>query len=132
MVTESFAPLPSEIGAARQFALAASEDWGCDPQDLGLVVSELATNACVHAHSPFTVSLDRLGSQVFVEVADADPTPPRVVPPSNGVSGRGMHIVASIAREWGTTGRHPGKAIWAILDCYPAASAPVDRVGSGS
>jgi anti-sigma regulatory factor (Ser/Thr protein kinase) len=117
MVSESFAPLPSEIGAARHFALTAAEGWGCDPEALSLVVSELATNACVHAHSPFTVSLNRLGSQVLVEVADADPGPVTVQPLSNGVSGRGMHIVAAVAQDWGVTGRQSGKSIWAVLDC---------------
>jgi two-component sensor histidine kinase len=32
---------------------------GCCPADLGLVVSELATNACVHARSPFMVTVER-------------------------------------------------------------------------
>jgi hypothetical protein len=123
MVTELFAPLPSEIGAARHFAVAASEDWGCDPVDLGLVVSELATNACVHAHSAFTVSVSRLGTRVLVEVADADPTPARVMPLSDGVSGRGMRIVAAIARDWGVAGRNPGKTIWAVLDCWSSRSS---------
>jgi anti-sigma regulatory factor (Ser/Thr protein kinase) len=118
MVTQSFAPLPSAIGAARHFALDATQSWGCDPEDLSLVVSELATNACVHAHSPFTVSLNRLGSQVLVEVADSDPGPVTVRPLSNGVSGRGMHIVAAIAHEWGVSGRQSGKSIWALLDCW--------------
>jgi anti-sigma regulatory factor (Ser/Thr protein kinase) len=119
MVSESFSPLPSEIGAARHFAVkaAADEGWGCDPQDLGLVVSELATNACVHAHSPFTVSLNLLGSQVLVEVADADPGPVTVKPLSNGVSGRGMQIVAAVAQDWGVSGHQQGKSIWAVLDC---------------
>jgi anti-sigma regulatory factor (Ser/Thr protein kinase) len=117
MVSESFAPEPSEIGAARHFALTAAQEWGCDPEDLGLVVSELATNACVHAHSPFTVSVNRIGSQVLVEVADAAPGPVTVQPLSNGVSGRGMHIVAAVAQEWGVSGRGCGKAIWAVLDC---------------
>ena len=109
--------MPSAVGAARHFALAATQLWGCDPEDLSLVVSELATNACVHAHSPFTVSLNRLGSQVLVEVADCDPGPVTVRPLSNGASGRGMHIVAAIAHEWGVSGRQSGKSIWALLDC---------------
>jgi anti-sigma regulatory factor (Ser/Thr protein kinase) len=117
MVSESFAPLPSEISAARHFALSVAKEWGCNPQDLGLVVSELATNACVHAHSPFTVSVNRIGSQVLVEVEDGDTGPVTVKPLSHEASGRGMHIVAAVARDWGVSGRHHGKAIWAVLDC---------------
>jgi hypothetical protein len=59
MVSESFPASPSEISAARHFALAAAEHLGCCPADLGLVVSELATNACVHARSPFMVTVER-------------------------------------------------------------------------
>jgi hypothetical protein len=123
VVTESFAPSPSEIGAARHFALAAAEAWGCASNDLSLVVSELATNACVHAQSPFTVSLHRHGSRVVVEVTDDDPTPAVVGPPAMGSSGSGMQIVAALACEWGVSGHHPGKSVWAVLDCPDAAAA---------
>jgi two-component sensor histidine kinase len=105
------------VGAARHFAQAAAESWGCNPADLGLVVSELATNACVHARSVFTVSLNRQGSRVVVEVADEDPAPAVVGPPTMGSSGRGMQIVAAIAREWGVSGCDRGKSVWAVLDC---------------
>ena len=117
MVTESFTPAPSEIGAARHFALAAAAHLGCCPADLGLVVSELATNACVHACSPFTVTVERHGAGLLVEVADDDPAPVRVQPFTRGPSGRGMHIVAAVAKDWGMTRRGAGKSVWAVLDC---------------
>ena len=84
MVTESFAPSPSEVSAARHFAQAQAESLGCDSADLGLIVSELATNACVHAGSAFTVSLNRQGSDVLVEVGDQNPAPAVVQPQSIG------------------------------------------------
>jgi anti-sigma regulatory factor (Ser/Thr protein kinase) len=117
MVSESFTPSPSEIGAARHFALAAAAHLGCCPPDLGLVVSELATNACVHAHSPFSVTVQRHDAGLLVEVADDDPAPASVQPLTRGPSGRGMHIVAAVAKDWGTTPRGAGKAVWAVLDC---------------
>jgi anti-sigma regulatory factor (Ser/Thr protein kinase) len=117
VVTESFSPIPSEIGAARHFAQAAAASWGCSSADLSLIVSELATNACVHARSAFTVSVNRQGSRVVVEVADEDPAPAVVGPPSHGSSGRGMQIVAALAREWGVSGCDRGKSVWAVLDC---------------
>jgi two-component sensor histidine kinase len=117
MVTESFSPSPSEVSAARHFAQAQAKVLGCDSGDLGLLVSELATNACVHAGSAFTVSLHRRGSEVLIEVGDQNPTPAVAQPPSTGASGRGLQIVASIASEWGVSIRHPGKAVWAVLHC---------------
>jgi Histidine kinase-like ATPase domain len=130
VVTESFAPSPSEIGAARHFAQAAAEEWGCASADLGLVVSELATNACVHARSPFTVSLRRHGSRVVVEVTDEDPTPAVVGPPATGPSGRGMQIVAALACAWGVAGHDPGKSVWAVLDCPDDTGS--DDMGHGA
>jgi anti-sigma regulatory factor (Ser/Thr protein kinase) len=117
VVTESFSPIPSEIGAARHFARQVAASWGCDSTELSLVVSELATNACVHARSPFTVSLNRQGSQVVVEVTDEDPAPALVGPRSNGSSGRGLQIVAAIAHDWGVSDSDRGKSVWAVLDC---------------
>src|ERR1700677_326315 len=114
MVSESFPASPSEISAARHFAMAAAEHLGCCPADLSLVVSELATNACVHARSPFTVSVQRRPAGIFIEVADDDPAPVTVRPLSRGSSGRGMHIVAAVAKEWGVTSRASGKTVWAL------------------
>jgi anti-sigma regulatory factor (Ser/Thr protein kinase) len=117
MVSESFTPSPSQIAAARHFAVAAAEVLGCCPADLGLVVSELATNACIHARSPFTVTVERHDAGLLVEVADDDPGPVTVKPFSKGASGRGVHIVATVAKDWGTTPRETGKAVWAVLGC---------------
>jgi anti-sigma regulatory factor (Ser/Thr protein kinase) len=127
VVAESFTPSPSEVRAARHFAQAAAEEWGCCSADLSLVVSELATNACVHARSPFTVSLHRNGSRVLVEVVDEDPEPAVVGPPSTGSSGRGMQIVAALACEWGVVCRQPGKSVWAVLDCPPRRAVKLIR-----
>ena len=117
MVTESFAPSPSEVGAARHFAQSQARRLGCDSSDLGLIVSELATNACVHARSAFTVSLHRQGTDVLVEVGDQNPAPAVPQAASTGASGRGLQIVAAIAADWGVATRDPGKAVWAILPC---------------
>jgi anti-sigma regulatory factor (Ser/Thr protein kinase) len=117
MVTESFSPSPSQVSAARHFAQAQAKTLGCDSSDVGLIVSELATNACIHAGSQFTVSLHRQGSDVLVEVGDQNPTPVVPQPPSNGVSGRGLHIVAAIAAEWGVATGDRGKCVWALLPC---------------
>lgn len=117
VVTESFSPCPSEVSAARHFAQAQAQSLGCDSSDLGLIVSELATNACVHAGSAFTVSLNRHGSDVLVEVGDQNPAPAVAQPLSMGMSGRGLQIVAALAAEWGVASRDPGKSVWAVLPC---------------
>jgi hypothetical protein len=71
----------------------------------------------VHARSPFTVTVERHDSGLLVEVADDDPGPVAVQPLSKGASGRGVHIVATVAKDWGTSPREGGKAVWAVLGC---------------
>jgi anti-sigma regulatory factor (Ser/Thr protein kinase) len=120
MVSETFAPLPAQVGAARHFARSAALELGCVADDLELLVSELATNACVHAHSPFTVSLSRQGSHLLVEVTDEDtaaiPLQPLV---ETATAGRGMQIVTSLATSWGVRASpRRGKSVWAELDCW--------------
>jgi anti-sigma regulatory factor (Ser/Thr protein kinase) len=117
MMSESFTPSPSEISAARRFAVAAAEHLGCCPTDLALVVSELATNACVHARSPFMVTVERHDAGLLVEISDDDPAPVVVQPLTSGPSGRGMHIVAAVAKQWGMAPGESGKTVWAVLDC---------------
>ena len=44
-----------------------------------LVVSELATNAMLHARTPFTVSLEQLARGVLLTVRDGSPSAPESV-----------------------------------------------------
>lgn len=85
--------------------------------DVALVVSELATNAMVHAQTPFTVSL-QVTQTLLLTVADGSPAEPvlvaaRVLDPG----GRGLTIVALLSRDWGAY-QHPdgGKSVWAEFD----------------
>jgi hypothetical protein len=38
-------------------------------------------------------------------------------PLSKGSSGRGVHIVAAVSKDWGTSRRETGKTVWAVLGC---------------
>jgi anti-sigma regulatory factor (Ser/Thr protein kinase) len=84
--------------------------------DARLVVSELATNAVLHAGTPFSVSVRYTGSAVRIAVRDGSPTRPVL---RNGgpasLSGRGLHLVQAIAEAWGVDSDPDGKAVWAEL-----------------
>ena len=81
-----------------------------------LVASELATNALVHARSPFSVTLAALGETVLLTVRDdSSSIPIRRAPHVMALAGRGLEIVSVTSLEWGTiqadgAGR---KAVWA-------------------
>jgi anti-sigma regulatory factor (Ser/Thr protein kinase) len=85
--------------------------------DVLLVVSELATNAVIHAHSDFVVVVQRAAGSLGIAVADDsadDPTPRE--PSPERVGGRGMRIVQALARRWGVEPiPGDGKIVWATL-----------------
>jgi anti-sigma regulatory factor (Ser/Thr protein kinase) len=111
-------------GGARRFVAQVLNDWGYQDliDDATLVASELATNAVVHAQSPFTVELSASGNVIRISVSDSNPSSPARRPSSLvdlgsavATSGRGLSLVAGIASDWGTEPVPDGKIVWAEL-----------------
>jgi anti-sigma regulatory factor (Ser/Thr protein kinase) len=108
-------PEPASIRAARHFAVDAIDRLGGERRDdVELLVSELATNAVLHAHTSLLLTLCRAGQRLRVEVGDGDPRPPRVNlrPDPLHPGGRGMCLVNSLADAWGVDLTDDGKTIW--------------------
>jgi anti-sigma regulatory factor (Ser/Thr protein kinase) len=83
-----------------------------------LVVSELATDAVVHARGSFTVTLSCTERTVLLEVRDKAPEPrvPAQVQ-RTGLSQRGVRIVQIISTDWGVVSDGPGVlTVWASFD----------------
>lgn len=130
-MTPSPLTLPAEaasVPAARRFvrdtvAALGAAAAGADAEAL---VSELATNAVLHARSPFTVVVDRAGDRVRICVLDASPTRPRTRDYGmQATTGRGMRLVASLAAAWGVDRQGSGKAVWFELPATgPLAAVP--------
>jgi len=103
------------VGAARRFVARTIIDAPADVREsVSLIVSELSTNALVHAASEFDVFVDRSDSAIFVSVSDrGDGTPILQSPESSDPHGRGLRIVDALSDEWGissTSGE--GKTVW--------------------
>ncbi len=83
--------------------------------DLLLVCTELASNAYEHAGTPREVRVKRLDGLIRVEVEDGTPAELPNLGESriSNVRGRGLVMVAHIARCWGTRGADHGKTVWA-------------------
>jgi anti-sigma regulatory factor (Ser/Thr protein kinase) len=117
--TKSFSADTKTPRAARHFVVEAlsqlgSKEWLID--DAALVVTELTTNALLHAHSAATVNLWVNGDVVRVGVEDAAPVLPTQRPPERlGPSGRGLNLVAALSRQWGADFLDGGKVVWAEL-----------------
>ncbi|GAA2002175.1 ATP-binding protein [Catenulispora subtropica] len=107
--------------AARDFAALTLRRWGVPQwgEPVGLVVSELVTNAVRHARTPATLRLIPAEAGVVVEVDDAADGVPRLLPPAgrSSAGGLGLAIVDRLAEAWGTTPRAAGggKTVWARL-----------------
>ncbi|WAZ21654.1 SpoIIE family protein phosphatase [Streptomyces cinnabarinus] len=139
----SYATLPGSPlapGSARALVRAALTDWselglsGTEHHtlrlidDTVLVVSELVTNAVVHAGTDVELvcrAEDGTGA-IVVEVSDRHPArAPRdgAAEPAHGTPeyGRGLSLVARLAESWGVTYRTGVKTVWARL---PAEDDP--------
>ncbi|ARE78509.1 MULTISPECIES: ATP-binding protein [unclassified Streptomyces] len=127
-------PVSRGVRAARQWTAGhlASLPWGGAAPDtvhsVLLSVSELVTNAHLHADGPAHLVLTWDGSCLHVSVADSDPNLPRPrTADADGdmgaTSGRGLGIVTVLADSWDVHACHGGKAITA---CFrpPGTSDP--------
>lgn len=112
--SRSFAPDASEVSAARHFVAAVLESWGLEFEDLPLLVSELATNAVLHARSDFEVSVEKVPGHLRVEVFDQNTRLPSfAVAPPDAYSGRGLLLLRELASAWGVESHSDvGKTIW--------------------
>ena len=111
--------LPAEtasVPATRGFLDGVLRSWRMAEMvggDVGLLASELATNALRHAASSFTVIVRYDGARVRVEVGDGSRAVPRVRRPQpDEVSGRGLLLVEALASDWGVIPTLDGKRVW--------------------
>jgi anti-sigma regulatory factor (Ser/Thr protein kinase) len=106
----------ASVRAARRFVVGLIADAPTDVQEsVSLMVSELATNALVHAASGFEVAVDRGDLAVLVSVRDrGDAGMPQLQEPeSSEPHGRGLRVVDALSDEWGvTTTWDHGKTVW--------------------
>lgn len=116
-------PAPLSVGRARKFLAHHLAAWGLPQltEDAELIVSELVSNAVVHAHPPYgslvATRLERLKHGVRIEVHDAGGTwPVRQEVSADAPTGRGLALVDALTEgHWGFSDRDgPGKVVWAI------------------
>jgi len=109
----------SSSADARRFCETTLERWGCDElaDTVKLLVSELVSNAVLHAGTEVEVVMRLLGDRIRVEVADRSPQQiRRREAAETDTSGRGSELVDMLSRAWGLTGRPDGKSVWFELD----------------
>ena len=127
-----YPPDPAILASARAFAadrlraleLTAVRDT------VELLLTELITNAIIHARTDIEVRLEARGPGVRVEVIDGNPIMPVAGTLTAGaLSGRGLTLVQSMSTRWGAhhngTG---GKTVWCEIAPGAVESPSVDDV----
>ena len=113
---------PDAAPRARRFVADALADAPEDTVSTAeLVVTELVTNAVLHAKAPIVVRVSRTESGARIEVEDGGRDLP-IAPPLNphSMTGRGLALVTATTAGWGvepvTGGR---KTVWAEVSAGP-------------
>jgi anti-sigma regulatory factor (Ser/Thr protein kinase) len=109
--------LPGDVAscsAARRFVgktlAQASDELRANAS---LLISEVVTNAVLHATGRVTVEVQREGNAYRIAVSDESRTPPtekgyRV----DDATGRGLHLLDCLAAAWGWKRTDTGKVVW--------------------
>jgi anti-sigma regulatory factor (Ser/Thr protein kinase) len=122
----SLRPEPSSVRVARQYVDGQLEALGFSlaVSVAELLVSELVTNAILHAHTVIEVTVDQHDDLVRVSVADNSPRSLRKRHHSvDSGTGRGLWLVERLATRWGVEPTSSGKVVWFELPREPAESA---------
>jgi len=149
----------ASVATARHALRDLAAEWSLPEtvaHDAETVVSELVTNAVLHARTECELSIEARPPGLRVEVADDDGTAPLLpnafVPVADGLlnesaegdralaellaeraTGRGMAIVDALSTTWGVEPRGPGKVVWAELgtaEAPPGAHLPLAGPGA--
>jgi anti-sigma regulatory factor (Ser/Thr protein kinase) len=114
-LARTFDPTPTSVRAARKFVVEACDAADADAAaaNAALLVSELVTNAVLHARTEFTVEITFVRDAVRVAVLDRSSVVPAIRTFSAMAgSGRGLHLVDTMATRWGVDDAADGKAVW--------------------
>jgi anti-sigma regulatory factor (Ser/Thr protein kinase) len=110
---------PRSAGAARRHVRGVLADAGLDhlSDTASLAVSELVTNAVVHAASVVQLTVEVHPRRVRVEVEDRGAqVPVRRAYTDTMRTGRGVGLVEDTVERWGVVDLPDGKIVWFELE----------------
>lgn len=112
-----FEAAPTEVPLLRRAVVKQLGRWGTpvQPDEAELLVTELATNVVKHVGEGASAALilEWSGERLRLEVHDKSPAVPLLRESGRDEEcGRGLHLLASLAADWGTVLTAAGKAVW--------------------
>jgi len=108
----------SDLGRLRAETTAALEGQDRTRDHVrvvGLLLSELATNALMHASSPYRLIVEVDGDETIVNVTDAGDGDAFARAPAHVDGGYGLNLVNALASMWGAEPGGDGKTVWAAV-----------------
>ncbi|WP_067508055.1 anti-anti-sigma factor [Actinoplanes sp. TFC3] len=125
------------IGAARRSRELVTE--ACARWELAelagpacIVITEMVNNVVAHARTEMTVLLGLHGEAMTVAVRDLSTTIPVFTGspvPVTSYGGRGLLLIDSVARRWGSMPLPGGKIVWAALEGEPEVAGNTREAG---
>jgi anti-sigma regulatory factor (Ser/Thr protein kinase) len=114
----SFTADDRQVSAARRFVVRALQEWGDERLEWAAtaLVSELATNAVLHARTGFTVSLRLVDDTLRIAVADmSSRLPQQRAYAVDAATGRGLVLMDDLSDAHGVDLTAGGKSVWCEL-----------------
>jgi anti-sigma regulatory factor (Ser/Thr protein kinase) len=108
-------PTTDSVPVARRFVRSRLANGSADVDTVTLLVSEVVTNAILHARTTVTLTVESDGEMVRIAVRDGSPVRPRIHSfAATSATGRGLRLLDRLAKRWGVdadpaTG---GKVVW--------------------
>ncbi|NUT25681.1 MAG: ATP-binding protein [Streptomyces sp.] len=112
-----FEAAPAEVRLLRRATVKQLERWGMSvaADQVELLVTELATNVVKHVGegASATLILEWRGERLRLEVHDKSQAMPSLSTAGcDEECGRGLHLLSSLALDWGAELTSAGKAVW--------------------
>ena len=104
---------PLSVREARRLVARTLREWSLEhlEESATLLVSEVVTNAVLHARTAVCIEVERRAAVLRVTVADGSPrTPQRRRHELSAGTGRGLGLLATLATDWGSG---PAEDPWA-------------------
>ena len=123
---------PASVAEARRFLRTTLSDWDAEALEWRATqaLSELVTNAVLHAGTAVTVRLELVGAgHLRLEVRDGSVRVPQQRRyGTQATTGRGIALVDGLSDRWGVDATGGGKTVWCELSggeegAEPALSA---------
>ncbi|MFJ6146942.1 ATP-binding protein [Streptomyces anulatus] len=121
-----FEAAPAQLSELRRVVRSQLGSWGASAvaEEAELVATELGANVIKHVGRDAAASLvlELRERRIRLEVHDRSgslPTPLAEACADSGECGRGLHLIAAMAHEWGAVRTATGKFVWCELSVKP-------------